>query len=193
MPTFKTHPCPICGTVKYKKTSDAGYVCKYGHRMVGYREEEGDEDALVGVRTTSRKKKSANDDTIGRLYGAELEDALNRIFQYCLQTMSRSFVQDLGFPVEFEYVVRELWILYLNDSKMTLNNAHIVNRNNKTDGGTNDLFMAHEEEPEDLLNEPGSDSDDDDLSNNINNDRSSSSRNQMNNASASGSKSTKRR
>ncbi|ORZ12670.1 hypothetical protein BCR42DRAFT_419736 [Absidia repens] len=194
MPTFKNHPCPICGTIKYKRSSDSGFVCKYGHQMVGYREEAADEDAMMGVRSTTRKKTLASDNFTGRLYGAELEDALKRLFQYCLQIMSRSFVQELGFPVEFEYVVRELWILYLNDSKMTLNNAHVVNRNNNTGRSTNDLFMAHEEEePEDLLREPLSDSDDDDDDPSKVAFDDNSSRNEINDVSATGIKSTKRK
>ncbi|KAI8337430.1 hypothetical protein BC941DRAFT_452287 [Chlamydoabsidia padenii] len=167
MPIFKDHPCEVCGTSRYKKTSDGGYVCKYGHQMVGYREEQGEENSMLGVRVTKRKKVANTDTNVKHsilvgLYGAELEDAYVRIFQFSLQVMAQSFITDLGFPAEYEYAIRELWLLYVRSSNLTLVNAHIINSDSKPNiTSASKLFMAANN-PEDLLNETDSDSDVDD-------------------------------
>ncbi|KAI8076806.1 uncharacterized protein BX664DRAFT_362731 [Halteromyces radiatus] len=159
MPTFKKHPCPICGTVKYKKAAEGYYVCKYGHQMVGYQEEAGDDDAIIGVQMSARKKAVTTEQKESRLYGAELQDAVKRIHQYVLQVMSRAFVEQLSFPAEFEYVARELWLLYVNDSKVTLVDAYVKN------GPTEQRPMN--DNPDTLLE--ASDTDDDDDDNDTNN------------------------
>ncbi|ORX54400.1 hypothetical protein DM01DRAFT_1321694 [Hesseltinella vesiculosa] len=113
MPIFRNHPCPVCNTVRYRRTDESGYVCRNGHQMVGVRREEGDDDEghsrfQQGVKKLKFEKVSK------RFFGNAARDAYFRFFQHVLQFMCRSFIQDLGFPQEFEYIVRELWLVYVN-------------------------------------------------------------------------------
>ncbi|CAO3644287.1 unnamed protein product [Cunninghamella blakesleeana] len=156
MPTFKNHPCPICGTVKYKSTSETHYVCKNGHQMAGYVRQEGDLDTFFGVRRVVRK--SALTEVKQYIRGAELDDALNRLFQYGLQVLSRSFIVDLGFPDEFEYILRELWLLYITNKDVQLVNAH--NTTVKQPKSNDQANM--DDDVNDILYESDTDSDDSD-------------------------------
>lgn len=96
-------------------------VCKYGHLLVGWRQEEGDEFAWTGKsrNTKTTAVQEANNDTeckwhglaSGRstiltngivLKGVDREAARLRIVQYGLQLVVRSLVHDMHFPAEFE-------------------------------------------------------------------------------------------
>ncbi|KAI8066896.1 hypothetical protein BC940DRAFT_274647 [Gongronella butleri] len=111
MPIFKQHPCPICGTIRYKRSSESGYVCRNGHEMIGVRRQEGDENEGRG-RHTRRKVRERR--KTQRLYGNAARDAARRVMQHTLQFLCRIFIQDLGMPPEFEYIVRELWFIYVS-------------------------------------------------------------------------------
>ncbi|KAI8383014.1 hypothetical protein BD560DRAFT_322761 [Blakeslea trispora] len=117
--------CPICHTAKFKTTSDSGLVCKYGHKLLGVQKEQ-QEDDTTGVRGIRRKRiKTAIDTDADKASPAKQASEFMRIIQFTLQVLSRSMVQDLGFPKELEAVVRELWFLYLSDSKKEIYEAYL--------------------------------------------------------------------
>ncbi|KAL0098185.1 hypothetical protein J3Q64DRAFT_1091975 [Phycomyces blakesleeanus] len=112
--------CSVCGTKRFQLTEDGGMTCRYGHQVLGWQEECDEEFGQVGYQ----RKKAATGVKAhhgkSRVYGTELRSVHYRIFQHSLQKLALTFVHDLGFPIEFEYVVRELWLLYANDSKLYL-------------------------------------------------------------------------
>ncbi|EPB89665.1 hypothetical protein HMPREF1544_03464 [Mucor circinelloides 1006PhL] len=131
--------CPTCRTTKFKKSSDGGLVCKYGHKMLGIQVEEQEGD-FAGVTGRERKRtKTLRDNIQGSNPVKEKSDFL-LIFQYTLQVLTRCMVQELDFPPEIEPVVRELWLLYLADSKQEIMEAYI--------------FEANEKEVQDSQNKP---------------------------------------
>ncbi|KAI9301340.1 hypothetical protein BJ944DRAFT_252396 [Cunninghamella echinulata] len=165
MPTFKRHPCPICHTTKYKPTSESHFVCKNGHQMAGYVREEADMEAFLGVRGLKRKTKNLEEEK-KYIRGSELEDVLKRIFQYGLQVMARTFVIEFGFPADFEYVLRELWLLYTTSSNVLLLNAYdlTVTQPKK------EIYLNIDNDVNNLLYETDSDTEDDSDSDSSDND-----------------------
>lgn len=65
MKVLKNQPCEQCGTTRYRETPEGGMVCKYGHLLVGWRQEEGDEFAWTGKsrNTKTTVVQEANNDT----------------------------------------------------------------------------------------------------------------------------------
>ncbi|OBZ87098.1 RNA polymerase I-specific transcription initiation factor rrn7 [Choanephora cucurbitarum] len=123
--------CPICHTTKFKTTSDSSLVCKYGHKLLGVQKEQ-QEDDTTGVRGLRRKRiKTAVDTDSDKASPAKQASDFMRIIQFTIQVVSRSMVQDLEFPKELEAVVRELWLLYLSDSKKEIYEAYLFNANLK--------------------------------------------------------------
>ncbi|KAI7905237.1 uncharacterized protein BX663DRAFT_469103 [Cokeromyces recurvatus] len=123
--------CPICKTKKFKKTSEAGLVCKYGHQVLGFQEEHGEETAQVVSRRRKKVRTIMENDINSKRSPAQQRSDFIRIFQFALQVLTRSIIQDLGFPSQLENIVRELWILYLSGSKRTIEEAYIFEANEK--------------------------------------------------------------
>ena len=48
MKILKDQPCEQCGTTRYRETPEGGMVCKYGHLLVGWRQEEADDYVWMG-------------------------------------------------------------------------------------------------------------------------------------------------
>ncbi|KAG0181666.1 Pol I core factor CF [Apophysomyces sp. BC1034] len=117
-------------TISGEDKENGLYVCRYGHQLLGWQEEEGEDEmdsfAARNSMVRKRKKVQAISDTfkIEKLYGAEQETAKVKICQYGLQMMARAFVHDLGFPPMFEHVVREIWLLYISTTNTILTDAY---------------------------------------------------------------------
>jgi hypothetical protein len=116
--------CPTCKTTKFRQTSDSGLVCKYGHKMLGVQAEQ-QEDDMVAISGQQRKRIKILHDGHYEASPAQQRSDFLRIVQLSLQVFSRSMIQDLHFPQELEHVVRELWILYLADSKAQITEAYL--------------------------------------------------------------------
>ncbi|KAI8091357.1 uncharacterized protein B0P05DRAFT_527120 [Gilbertella persicaria] len=97
--------CPICHTTKFKSSSDSGLVCKYGHKLLGIQKEQQEDDTIMGG-LGRRRKKIKTEVQESRVSPAKQASDFMRIIQFGLQVMSRSMVQDLGFPAELEAVVQ---------------------------------------------------------------------------------------
>lgn len=116
--------CPTCHTTKFRKSSDSGLVCKYGHKVLGVQAEQAEDD-FTGNRGKKRKLvKKLRDEPIEATPAQQASQFL-LITQYALQVISRSMVQDLNFPPELEPTVRELWLLYVSDSKKEVSDAYM--------------------------------------------------------------------
>jgi hypothetical protein len=116
--------CPTCKTTKFRQTSDSGLVCKYGHKILGVQAEQ-QEDDMVAVSGRQRKRVKVLHDEHYEARPAQQKSDFLRIVQLSLQVFSRSMIQDLNFPPELEPALRELWILYLADSKTQITEAYL--------------------------------------------------------------------
>ncbi|KAI9012509.1 hypothetical protein CLU79DRAFT_798306 [Phycomyces nitens] len=112
--------CSVCGTKRFSRTAEGGLVCRYGHQFLGWQEECDDEFGNRGFKRKTVATSVKAHHGKSRVYGVEQLSVHYRIFQFGLQKMALAIVHDLGFPSEFEYIVRELWLLYANDSKLYL-------------------------------------------------------------------------
>lgn len=134
--------CPTCKTTKFRQTSDSGLVCKYGHKMLGIQAEQAEDDGFAGGRGTRRRVIPKITDTMQGSNPIQQKSDFLLVIQYTLQVISRCMVQELNFPPELETTIRELWLLYLSDSKKEIAEAY--------------MFEAHEKEAVDKIK--GSDS-----------------------------------
>ncbi|GAA5800782.1 hypothetical protein HPULCUR_006220 [Helicostylum pulchrum] len=135
-----------------KKSEDAGLVCKYGHKFLGVQQEEAEEAFAVGKGSRRKIVKEARDDNFESNPAQQRSDFL-LVIQFGLQVISRSMVQDLNFPPELEPTVRELWLLYVADSKKEVIDAYMFEAfekeaGDKTRGSNtrNDIGTFEEEE-----------------------------------------------
>ncbi|CEP09491.1 hypothetical protein [Parasitella parasitica] len=122
--------CPTCKTRKFKKSSDGGLVCKYGHKLLGVQIEQ-QEDDFGDARGRQRKRIRTLENDIETASPHKQRSDFLLLFQYTLQVLTRCMVQKLNFPPEIEPVVRELWILYLADSKQEIADAYVFEANEK--------------------------------------------------------------
>ncbi|KAL9553334.1 hypothetical protein MBANPS3_003333 [Mucor bainieri] len=131
--------CPTCRTTKFKKSSDGGLVCKYGHKMLGIQveQQEGDYEGFGGRQ---RKRVKTLQDSMQSNNPVKQRSDFLLICQYTLQVLTRCMVQELDFPPEIEPVAREFWLLYLADAKKEIMEAY--------------LFEANEKEAQDSQNPP---------------------------------------
>jgi hypothetical protein len=134
--------CPTCKTTKFRKSTDSGLVCKYGHKLLGIQQEQAEDDGFAGGRGTRRKIISKVNDYVDASNPVQQRSDFLLIIQYTLQVISRCMVQDLNFPPELEPTIRELWLLYVSDSKKEIAEAY--------------MFEAYEKEVMDKIK--GSDS-----------------------------------
>ncbi|KAI9256712.1 hypothetical protein BY458DRAFT_492539 [Sporodiniella umbellata] len=112
--------CLVCQTTSFRRSADSGLVCKYGHKVLGIQQEQGDEDTVgYGVR---KKVKKLQENTA--LTPAQHKSYEIQIMQFALQVMARTLLEDFGFPPEFETTLREFWILYLSESKYEMAEAY---------------------------------------------------------------------
>lgn len=121
MKVLKDLPCEQCGTRRYRQTEEGGMVCKYGHLLLGWRQEEGDDYVWMGRRRPDNKATTVQEAnvkadcklqwhcsswillTIAIVFkGVEREAARLRIVQYGLQLVVRALVHEMQFPAEFE-------------------------------------------------------------------------------------------
>lgn len=128
--------CPTCHTTKFRKATDSGLVCKYGHKLLGIQEEAAEDDNFGG-NFGRRRRKVAKIKESDKISPAKQKSDFIFIIQYALQVYSKSMIQELNFPPELEPTVRELWLLYLSDSNTEISEAY--------------LFEAHEREASDKL------------------------------------------
>ncbi|KAI9486835.1 MAG: hypothetical protein EXX96DRAFT_517147 [Benjaminiella poitrasii] len=131
--------CPICKTKKFRKTSDSGLVCKYGHQVLGVQDEQQDDNPQV--LSSKRTKIKTVNESINNNTRSPVQQQSNflRIVQYSLQVISRCMVQDLHFPPQLEYIVRELWILYLSSSRKEIEEAYMFEANGKEANEDSDI------------------------------------------------------
>ncbi|GAN04842.1 hypothetical protein MAM1_0075d04307 [Mucor ambiguus] len=122
--------CPTCRTTKFKKSSDGGLVCKYGHKILGIQVEE-QEGEYEGFNGRERKRVKTLHDNMQRRNPVKERSDFLLICQYTLQVLTRCMVQELDFPPEIEPVAREFWLLYLADSRQEIMEAYIFEANEK--------------------------------------------------------------
>ncbi|KAG2172570.1 hypothetical protein INT44_002585 [Umbelopsis vinacea] len=117
--SLKLPPCPICKTRKYRKNAQGHYVCKYGHQLANYQEEEGEEGTHTGiVRTISGAKRNTTVKESKRLSGPRALFIYHQMFQQCLRQLVRVMITKYGAPADLETIVRELWLLYVSHSEV---------------------------------------------------------------------------
>src|SRR6478735_3567293 len=119
--------CPVCKTTKFRRSTDSGLVCKYGHKLLGIQKEEGEEFTFSG--RTRKKVKTVKDNFT--LTASQQKSFEMQMIQYISQVMGRTFTQDLGFSVEVEATLRELWLLYITNSRFELSEAYMFEANEK--------------------------------------------------------------
>ncbi|GAB5588563.1 hypothetical protein Unana1_03463 [Umbelopsis nana] len=113
----KLPPCPICKTKKYRKNATGNYVCKYGHQLANYQEEEAEDGAdRGGLREIRQKKKQKLVKESMRLAGPRAIFVYHQMFQQCLRQLTRVMITKFSAPEDLEIVVREIWLLYVSHS-----------------------------------------------------------------------------
>ncbi|XXG99284.1 Vacuolar protein sorting-associated protein 52 [Hypoxylon texense] len=102
--------CDECGARQWY-AQDAIRYCRNGHRLEGFAEHEGDEDAFGTQGRVSRRKKEARKKVAVKLTGDEGRELYLEVLQLILRKQVRWLVQEKGFPGDFEEIVRALWTL----------------------------------------------------------------------------------
>ncbi|KAI1660783.1 hypothetical protein F4813DRAFT_348304 [Daldinia decipiens] len=102
--------CDECGARQWY-AQDAIRYCRNGHRIEGFAEHEGDEDAFGTQGKVSRKKKEPKKKVAVKLAGDEGRELYLEVLQLILLKQVWWLVRDKGFPEDFEEIVRALWAL----------------------------------------------------------------------------------
>ncbi|RUS23232.1 hypothetical protein BC937DRAFT_90351 [Endogone sp. FLAS-F59071] len=113
--------CPKCGTKRWKKNNLGFYICKYGHQLENYQEEQGEAE-LTWAGTTRRKTlKRKRENESKEYFGAKAQFLLFQAFQHILRQQIYVLINELGLPAKLEEVVQELWLLYVSSTNLTCN------------------------------------------------------------------------
>lgn len=102
--------CDECGARQWY-AQDAIRYCRNGHRLEGFAEHEGDEDAFGTQGKVSRKKKEPKKKIAVKLAGDEGRELYLEVLQLILMRQVWWLVREKGFPEDFEEIVRALWAL----------------------------------------------------------------------------------
>ncbi|KAI1800501.1 hypothetical protein F4811DRAFT_538582 [Daldinia bambusicola] len=102
--------CDECGARQWY-AQDAIRYCRNGHRLEGFAEHEGDEDAFGTQGKVSRKKKEPKKKIAVKLAGDEGRELYLEVLQLILLKQVWRLVREKGFPEDFEEIVRALWAL----------------------------------------------------------------------------------
>lgn len=102
--------CDECGARQWY-AQDAIRYCRNGHRLEGFAEHEGDEDAFGTQGRVSRRKKEARKKVAVKLTGDEGRELYLEVLQLILLKQVWWLVREKGFPDDFEEIVRALWAL----------------------------------------------------------------------------------
>ncbi|OTB13211.1 hypothetical protein K445DRAFT_320386 [Daldinia sp. EC12] len=102
--------CDECGARQWY-AQDAIRYCRNGHRLEGFAEHEGDEDAFGTQGKVSRKKKEPRKKVAVKLSGDEGRELYLEVLQLILLRQVWWLVREKGFPEDFEEIVRALWAL----------------------------------------------------------------------------------
>ncbi|KAI2781132.1 hypothetical protein F4815DRAFT_492891 [Daldinia loculata] len=102
--------CDECGARQWY-AQDAIRYCRNGHRLEGFAEHEGDEDAFGTQGKVSRKKKEPKKKIAVKLAGDEGRELYLEVLQLILLRQVWWLVREKGFPEDFEEIVRALWAL----------------------------------------------------------------------------------
>lgn len=102
--------CDECGARQWY-AQDAIRYCRNGHRLEGFAEHEGDEDAFGTQGKVSRRKKEARKKVAVKLTGDEGRELYLEVLQLILLKQVWWLVKEKGFPDDFEEIVRALWTL----------------------------------------------------------------------------------
>ncbi|KAI0111983.1 hypothetical protein F4814DRAFT_376095 [Daldinia grandis] len=102
--------CDECGARQWY-AQDAIRYCRNGHRLEGFAQHEGDEDAFGTQGKVSRKKKEPKKKVAVKLAGDEGRELYLEVLQLILLRQVWWLVQEKGFPEDFEEIVRALWAL----------------------------------------------------------------------------------
>ncbi|KAG1443005.1 hypothetical protein G6F56_010836 [Rhizopus delemar] len=121
--------CSVCKTTSFKKSSDSGLVCKYGHKVLGIQQEQAEDEAYISGMRMRRKIKATKETS--KLTPSQHKSYELQIMQFGLQLMGRAMVQDLHFPPEFETTLRELWLFFLSESKAELEETYLFDAKEK--------------------------------------------------------------
>ncbi|KAI1498637.1 hypothetical protein F5X99DRAFT_431525 [Biscogniauxia marginata] len=107
--------CDECGARQWY-AQDALRYCRNGHRLEGFADHEGDEDAFGTQGRVSRRKREARRRPAVKLAGDEGRELYLEVAQLVLaRLVTRGLVHTKGFPAELEGVVRALWALRVRD------------------------------------------------------------------------------
>ncbi|KAI8587403.1 hypothetical protein BDZ88DRAFT_454069 [Geranomyces variabilis] len=122
---MKKPPCPVCRSRRYRKDASGFYVCEFGHQLINYVEEQGDDeaDAASNARRRDKKKRSlskrpkANTTEFARLVPFSM---ICETFQFSLRLQVQSLIQKQDLPKELEHVVLDLWCAYLTATSVDM-------------------------------------------------------------------------
>ncbi|KAI8960064.1 hypothetical protein F5Y11DRAFT_282755 [Daldinia sp. FL1419] len=122
--------CDECGARQWY-AQDAIRYCRNGHRLEGFAEHEGDEDAFGTQGKVSRKKKEPKKKVAVKLAGDEGRELYLEVLQLILLRQVWWLIKEKGFQEEFEEIVRALWSLRVRD--LPLRESGIKPRKRKGD------------------------------------------------------------
>ncbi|KXS12363.1 hypothetical protein M427DRAFT_72021 [Gonapodya prolifera JEL478] len=113
--------CPVCRSTVFRwDPSTASYVCQLGHRLEGFRQEEGEETLPSGALrlrrpTGQRKRKKVMRHTYKNLMASrQMEFHRLEALQIVLKAQVQILVHKMNLPAQLDTIVRDLWLLYVN-------------------------------------------------------------------------------
>ncbi|KAJ3018206.1 UNVERIFIED_CONTAM: Pol I core factor CF [Siphonaria sp. JEL0065] len=110
--------CPICRSNRFRRDQGTGLrFCANGHQQRTARQiEVGDDEMIGGGRQRKmRRARKAKKVVFAKGFRDATTLLLFEAFQLMLKAQVRSLVEKMGFPVLFETVVRDLWLMYVSE------------------------------------------------------------------------------
>ncbi|CAG8482463.1 1996_t:CDS:2 [Paraglomus occultum] len=108
--------CLVCKSTRWINDSLGGYVCERGHKadIVNLAEEEVQHVKGRKKRKALRTSSRRNDESSQAFSGEKAYYCFLSAYQLVLRAFIHSMIHDLGCPLEYESVMQQLWLLYIN-------------------------------------------------------------------------------
>ncbi|KAI0520789.1 hypothetical protein F5B22DRAFT_598378 [Xylaria bambusicola] len=158
MPRTKYHKfrggerCDECGARQWF-AQDALRYCRNGHRLEGFVNHEGDEDAFGTQGRVSRKKKETRRKVAVKLAGDDGRELYLEVLQLILIRQVQWLVDTQGFPDDFTELVRALWTLRVRDLPLRRRESGTEGRAGKgyeSEGGASSAWFSSQGESTDV-------------------------------------------
>ena len=137
--------CDECGARQWF-AQDALRYCRNGHRLEGFADHEGDEDAFGTQGRVTRKKKEARRKVAVKLAGDEGRELYLEVLQLILIRQVKWLVDSQGFPDDFTELVRALWALRVRNLPLRRRDGDSTGKGYESETGASSAWFSSQGE-----------------------------------------------